>query len=156
MVQYEVVTADGSILTVNANTNSDLFWALKGGGANYAIVTRFDCKTYPIGNVWGGYISQDAAHVPQLLDATASYTAPPTGGAYDDKSAIDVTIYFNGTTKVFSGSTSLFYNASINNPRALQNFTKIPVSAPSTTKIQSYTDFEQNTASSGDRTFRCV
>ncbi|KAL2797152.1 hypothetical protein BJX66DRAFT_298295 [Aspergillus keveii] len=42
---YEVVLADLSIVQANAQENSDLFWALKGGGANFGIVTRMDMDT---------------------------------------------------------------------------------------------------------------
>ncbi|SPN99250.1 uncharacterized protein DNG_02287 [Cephalotrichum gorgonifer] len=44
----EVVLADGSQVSANAETNSDLFWALKGGGTNFGVVTRFDIATYPL------------------------------------------------------------------------------------------------------------
>ncbi|OKL57497.1 hypothetical protein UA08_06895 [Talaromyces atroroseus] len=51
---FEVVLADGAIVNANADTNSDLFWALRGGGSNFGIVTRFDLQTHPLDLVWGG------------------------------------------------------------------------------------------------------
>ncbi|KAK4173104.1 hypothetical protein QBC36DRAFT_336536 [Triangularia setosa] len=46
-VQFKVITADGKIQTANANTNSDLFWALKGGGpAAFAVITEVTYKTF--------------------------------------------------------------------------------------------------------------
>ncbi|PYI05444.1 6-hydroxy-D-nicotine oxidase [Aspergillus sclerotiicarbonarius CBS 121057] len=48
---FEVLLADGSLINANANENSDLYRALKGGGSNFGIVTRFDLETYPLINV---------------------------------------------------------------------------------------------------------
>lgn len=47
--------ANGSVTNINQKSSSDLFWALRGGGNNFGIVTRFDLETYPQGGVWGGY-----------------------------------------------------------------------------------------------------
>ncbi|KAI4214646.1 MAG: hypothetical protein LQ351_002719 [Letrouitia transgressa] len=154
VVQFEVVTADSRVILVNAASNADLFWALKGGAANFAIVTRIDTRTYPIGQIWGGYVNQDAAHIPDLLSAISTYVDAKSGGSLDGKSAIDATIYYNGSTKAYTTTTSLFYNGTVNNPPALRNFTKIPTLIPATTKIRSYVDFEGETAASGDRSLR--
>ena len=45
----EVVTADGKLLKANSAENADLFWALRGGGGNFGIVTRFDFRLHPVG-----------------------------------------------------------------------------------------------------------
>ena len=155
VLNYEVVLANGTIKQISRASNPDLFWALKGGSSNFAIVTRYDIQTYPIGQIYAGYVNQDTAHLPQLLSATANFVAPTTGGSLDPLAAIDVTIYYNGSTKAFTSTTSLFYNASIDTaPKALQDFTEIPTSIPSTVHKRSYTDFETETISSGVRTFR--
>jgi FAD/FMN-containing dehydrogenase len=46
---YEVVTAAGDVLRATAHENPDLFWALRGGGGNFGIVTSFEFRLYPIG-----------------------------------------------------------------------------------------------------------
>ncbi|KAG9105455.1 hypothetical protein FRC07_009271 [Ceratobasidium sp. 392] len=46
VVQYTLVTASGSILTVSDSSNPDLFWALRGGGGNFGVVTEFVLKLY--------------------------------------------------------------------------------------------------------------
>jgi hypothetical protein len=47
VVQFEAITADGKLKTANACTNPDLFWALRGGGGTFGVVTRTYLKTYP-------------------------------------------------------------------------------------------------------------
>ncbi|PWY74045.1 FAD-binding domain-containing protein [Aspergillus eucalypticola CBS 122712] len=48
---FEVLLADGNLINANQNENSDLYRALKGGGSNFGIVTRFDLETHPLINV---------------------------------------------------------------------------------------------------------
>ncbi len=60
----DVVTADGNLVHASENDNPDLFWAIRGGGGNFGIVTRFEFEIYPIGpEVLSGLIvfSQDEA-----------------------------------------------------------------------------------------------
>lgn len=56
VLSFEVVTAQGEILTASDNENSDLFWALKGGGGNFGVVTSFLYQAHPINTVLGGLI----------------------------------------------------------------------------------------------------
>ena len=50
----EIVTADGRLITANADHHPDLFWAVRGGGGNFGVVTRFQFKLYPVETVLGG------------------------------------------------------------------------------------------------------
>jgi len=52
----EIVTADGEILTVDAENHPDLFWAIRGGGGNFGVVTRFLYRLQPIDQVVGGIL----------------------------------------------------------------------------------------------------
>lgn len=54
MESYEVVTASGSTINVSASEFPDLFWALRGGGNNFGIVTKFNMRTFALGAMWGG------------------------------------------------------------------------------------------------------
>jgi FAD/FMN-containing dehydrogenase len=54
LLEAEVVTADGKVLVANACQNADLFWALKGGGAGFGIVTRVTLRTHELPTFLGG------------------------------------------------------------------------------------------------------
>jgi FAD/FMN-containing dehydrogenase len=49
VVSAEIVTADGEVLTASADENPDLYWAIRGGGGNFGIVTRFEFELHPLG-----------------------------------------------------------------------------------------------------------
>jgi hypothetical protein len=54
LVSAEVVLADGSVVTADAEREPDLFWAIRGGGGNFGIVTSFSFSCVPVGNVVAG------------------------------------------------------------------------------------------------------
>ncbi|WP_426667062.1 FAD-binding oxidoreductase [Mucilaginibacter sp. McL0603] len=54
LLEAEMVLANGETLTVNASKNPDLFWAIRGGGGNFGIVTSFKFQAHPVKNVFGG------------------------------------------------------------------------------------------------------
>jgi FAD/FMN-containing dehydrogenase len=56
LIWAEVVTADGGILECSADQNTDLFWGLRGAGANFGVVTKLQYKLHPISKVVGGLI----------------------------------------------------------------------------------------------------
>ena len=54
LLSAQVVTAAGDILTVSENRHADLFWAIRGGGGNFGIVTEFTFRLAPVGQILGG------------------------------------------------------------------------------------------------------
>ena len=52
--EADMVLADGTFVTVSDEKNSDLFWAIRGGGGNFGIVTSFKFQAHPVKNVFGG------------------------------------------------------------------------------------------------------
>ena len=74
--EVEIVTADGQIRTTNAGENAELFWALRGGGGNFGVVTRFTFRLYEVGpQVTGGLILWDGARAEEVQHAYRELTA---------------------------------------------------------------------------------
>ena len=56
LLSAQVVTADGRVLTASASENDDLFWALRGGGGNFGVVTSFEFQAHAVATVLGGLL----------------------------------------------------------------------------------------------------
>src|SRR5579864_3378332 len=54
LVGAQVVLADGSVVEASARENEDLFWAIRGGGGNFGVVTRLDLQLHPVSTIVGG------------------------------------------------------------------------------------------------------
>lgn len=63
LISAHVVTADGTIRTASATENPDLFWAIRGGGGNFGVVTNFEFRLHPVKDVFVGmfFYELDAA-----------------------------------------------------------------------------------------------
>jgi FAD/FMN-containing dehydrogenase len=73
-----VVLADGEVVRANASQNEDLFWALRGGGGNFGIVTEFTFRVHPVGTVIAGPTFWDVSQAEDVLRAYRDFmrTAP--------------------------------------------------------------------------------
>src|SRR5207248_1694698 len=56
LLSVDVVTADGEFLRASAAENADLFWAMRGGGANFGVVTSFEYQLHPVDAILGGMV----------------------------------------------------------------------------------------------------
>jgi len=78
-----VVTADGAVHTVSPNAEPELFWALRGGGGNFGVVTAFELQLHPVGpEVYAGLVVYPFAQARQVLRAWRDFCA----GAPDELS----------------------------------------------------------------------
>ncbi len=66
LLAAEIVTADGALLRTDAQTHPDLFWAIRGGGGNFGVATRFQFRLHDVGQIVGGML---------VLPATAETVA---------------------------------------------------------------------------------
>ena len=85
LLSVDLVTADSSLITASADENPDLFWALKGGGGNFGIVTSFEYRLHPVGpEVYGGGVAFAAEHRRAVLESYRELTrkAPDELTAY--------------------------------------------------------------------------
>ncbi len=84
LVSAEVVTADGSVVTANESEHPDLFWALRGGGGNFGVVTRFTFRLHPVTTVYGGPMFFELSDGPAVLRYFRDFirTAPREYGGF--------------------------------------------------------------------------
>ena len=70
----EVVTAAGDCLRVDAASHPDLFWAIRGGGGNFGVVTRFQYRLHPVDRIVGGMLLLPATAdvIVKVIDAAAA------------------------------------------------------------------------------------
>jgi FAD/FMN-containing dehydrogenase len=68
LLAADVVTADGQLRRVNAESEPDLFWAIRGGGGNFGVATRFQFRLHPCGVIVGGMMM-----LPATADVIASF-----------------------------------------------------------------------------------
>jgi hypothetical protein len=69
LLAADVVLADGRFVTASEEENADLFWALRGGGANFGVVTSFLFQAHPVETVFGGPIFWDQAQARAIMQA---------------------------------------------------------------------------------------
>lgn len=74
--EAEIVTADGEVRTANRDEHPDLFWAIRGGGGNFGVVTRFTFRLHEVGpTIAGGLIAWGAERADEVLATYRELTA---------------------------------------------------------------------------------
>ena len=67
LLSAEVVTADGQVLKASDKEYDDLFWALRGGGGNFGVVTTFEYRMHPVAEIYGGPIAYPVDRAEDVL-----------------------------------------------------------------------------------------
>ncbi len=106
LLSVDIVTADGQLRTASAEQNGDLFWAVRGGGGNFGVVTSFEYRLHPVGPmvvagllVWPRPMARDVLR----LFREFTETAPENASAYaalgtlpDGLQVVVLIAFFNG------------------------------------------------------------
>lgn len=84
LLEADVVLANGSFVTASKDRNPDLFWALRGGGGNFGVVTSFLFQLHPVGSVFAGPIAWDQVHAETIFKRYRDFLpdAPEELGAF--------------------------------------------------------------------------
>ncbi|KAI0861704.1 FAD-binding domain-containing protein [Xylaria cubensis] len=158
VVNFEVVVASGDIINANAQENSDLWVALRGGGNNLGIVTRFDFRAFEQGPMYAGmvwyykpsFLGQATALVKELTSPDASVeTHLMLSIAYAQ-------VFGNGNDVICLNQ--LYYTQPVHDPPALFPFTHVePQRAEmNTMKIQTLVQAATEQTSAGQSKIRCI
>jgi hypothetical protein len=83
LLSAQVVTADGRRVEASQKSNPDLFWAIRGGGGNFGVVTALEYQLHRVGDVLSGALVYPAGRIPDLLEAFVEFLA----GAPDEMDA---------------------------------------------------------------------
>jgi FAD/FMN-containing dehydrogenase len=75
LLSADVLLADGQFVTANEHDHADLFWALRGGGGNFGIVTSFEFQLHPVTTVTAGFVVYPLDRVHEVLRFYRDYTA---------------------------------------------------------------------------------
>jgi FAD/FMN-containing dehydrogenase len=106
LLSVDVVTADGRLLTASATAHADLFWAVRGGGGNFGVVTAFEYQLYPVSQLLGGLLVYPLAHAKAVFRFYRDFTrtAPEALGSLcnlatlpDGTPAAVVLLAYNGS-----------------------------------------------------------
>ena len=84
LISAQLVTVDGRQVEASQTSNPDLFWAVRGGGGNFGVVTALDYQLHPVTDVLAGTLLYPPGRIPQLLQAFVKFVA----GAPDEMNVV--------------------------------------------------------------------
>ena len=122
VVNYEIVVASGDIINANVREHSDLWRALRGGGNNFGIVTRYDLRTFEQGPFWGGAVFYLPPSFPGQIQAYCDELNKPDSS---DETHIMISQGYSGMFADLGGHfcmNQLYYTREVENPEILQPF----------------------------------
>lgn len=70
---FDIVTADGRLRRVTPESEPDLFWAVRGSGSNFGVVTSLECELYPVGDMYGGNLFYPIEAAAEVLAAYSAW-----------------------------------------------------------------------------------
>ena len=75
LLSAQVVTVDGRQVEASSSANPDLFWAIRGGGGNFGVVTALEYRLHPVTDVLAGTLMYPAERIPELLEAFIKFVS---------------------------------------------------------------------------------
>ena len=75
LTAVELVTPDGTFVRADAQNEPELFWALRGGGGNFGVVTALEFRLYPIESAYAGWLVWDGSQAREVLTRWADWAA---------------------------------------------------------------------------------
>ncbi|KAF9776360.1 hypothetical protein IL306_005479 [Fusarium sp. DS 682] len=123
VANYEMVLANGTLVNVNKHEKSDLFLALKGGGNNFGVVTRFDLETFPQGDISTTSISYDISERSNVFKA---FTDLLDSSTYNPAASLVTSLLYSSASKAWSLSASAVYTKPVAKPKIFEGLASVP------------------------------
>ncbi|KAK5086081.1 hypothetical protein LTR70_007316 [Exophiala xenobiotica] len=143
VVSFTVVTAWGLIVEASATSNPDLYWALRGGGNNFGLVTNFKFRAFPMGKIWGGAVGWLPDAFPALIKAFYNLGK---NSETDPKAATILSFSATGSALGNIAQTLLSYSLPQVVPPILAEFAAVPNAIYNTTSIRSISNYSEGFA----------
>ncbi|KAK3303780.1 putative oxidoreductase [Chaetomium strumarium] len=122
VASFQVVLANGSIVEANADENADLWWALRGGGNNFGVVTAVTMETFEQGEMWGGNVYYPLSTIDDQLKAFANFSS---ADGYDENASL-ITTFGYAAGQGSAIANNIEYIKAEENPAVFAPFMKIP------------------------------
>ena len=136
----ELVMADGRLLRASAHENPDLYWAIRGGGGNFGIVTEFEVALHPVSNVLAGIITLESADPRELLRAFKKSIA-----AIPDELTLIALVSAGPDHKPQINIEACYFGDPIEGGKVLAPMRRHPCVVHDTVQIMPYLELEQMT-----------
>jgi FAD/FMN-containing dehydrogenase len=137
---FEIVLADGRIVTASATSEPSLYRALRGGGSNFGIITAFELEARPYKGMWGGRTVIDNKYSKQALAAYVDFVGKQ--GAHPDGHTIFIATYDEGPLRLLQ---YMVYTEPKSDLPIFDELRKVPT-IESSLGLTDYTDLAQNIA----------
>lgn len=124
-MNFEVVFSSGDIVNANANENARLWTALRGGGNNFGIVTRFDLRCFEQGPFWGGALFYFPSSFPGQIQAYCDELHKPDAS---DETHIMISQGYSHAFAALGGHLAmnqLYYTREVEKPVVLEPFANV-------------------------------
>ncbi|KAI1090832.1 hypothetical protein F5B19DRAFT_461233 [Rostrohypoxylon terebratum] len=125
VISYEVVLASGEIVNANEHERPDLWRALRGGGNNFGIVTRYDFRPFEQGNFWSGHVLYSPLGFPSQIDALVRELRSP---CVSDETHIEISIGHSTASakpRRFLCVNNLYFTRVVGRPVLLEPFLQV-------------------------------
>ncbi|VUC32187.1 unnamed protein product, partial [Clonostachys rosea] len=145
VVNYEVVLANGTIINADKTNHPDIFLALKGGGNNLGVVTRFDLATFAQGDISTTTITYNISQRAAVFEAFTNLLESPQ---FDPLASLITSILYRSATRTWTLSSSAVYTEPVTQPAFYDDLFAIPheTLVNNITSLAEYAD-EQDTFS---------
>lgn len=130
----DVITVDGRKLTADAHQNTDLFWALRGGGGNFGVATAFTLQLHPLAEVFAGIVRFENFNPVKLLTSLGDFLS-------ESPDSLDIEISFTLASKPTATVRLCWSGHSVSGAHPLRSLQRLAKTSECSIKRQRLADF---------------